>query len=745
MAVSRLRFLGAFLVGPLPLVIASALAACTPRVVGGDLAPTLVMRDVAGGTIAVQDGIPVPSFSFQPADRHDLSGAWKVQRATLDSDLSLGDRSRTEGSIVAEAGGREQPSYDDSSWSAIAVPGTFNPPPDRTQGGAWYRLRFFEGRDWRDKAVTLKFGAVNYLADVWLNGTYLGYHEGGYTPFAFDAGPAIRSGDWNVLAVRVDNPTWGTRTDIVPWGLTDWWNYGGITQPVWLEATAPLHLARVDVTPHLDGADVAVVVENRGTASAAATIAVAILPAQVNAANLDNPDPRSLLPPTLPAQIRERLGETAQPGSAFATSQLQVPALRAGESAVVTTSFLFGEADLWRPDRPALYIARADLAGADGPTDEQLETFGLRRIEVAPHEPRLLLNGAVVNFSGVAVHDDTPAAAASSPDASVSAVARGLRTQAERVVSVHASLVRTGHTPANPQLLLLADRLGFGIWEEIPLYHYTPLTFRTAMGRGIPQQMLREMALRDMNHPSVLFHGLANESTGGSERIAALQTLRDVDRSIDGTRLTGQAAYGFDPGDPTSDPLDVVGYTSYYGVFYGTDTVAETRAALVAAHGRYPTKPLMILEYGRWADPPDGIAAQEQVFNAVEGVVEPLRDTQAGGYVGAALWWTLEDYHTLRPGLDSERFGLFDASGAKRPVADLATAAWARRGPAGAPAPATAHQGIAANPPGRATQVTHGSRELVLYVLYAAAITLGGLATALLVVARPWRRRSWAS
>src|SRR5205085_4158370 len=99
-----------------------------------------------------------------------------------------------------------------------------------------------------------------------------------------------------------------------------------------------------------------------------------------------------------------------------------------------------------------------------------------------------------------------------------------------RTRAVSADLVRADHHPANPSLLMLADRLGVAIWEEIPLYHYTPETFRIAMGRGVAQQMLAEMALRDMNHPAVLFHGLANESTGGGERSAALGTLQALDR-----------------------------------------------------------------------------------------------------------------------------------------------------------------------------------------------------------------------
>src|ERR1700704_5956925 len=236
---------------------------------------------------------------------------------------------------------------------------------------------------------------------------------------------------------------------------------------------------------------------------------------------------------------------------------------------------------------------------------------------------------------------------------------------------------------------MLADRLGYAIWEEIPLYHYTPATFAIAMDRGIPQQMLREMALRDMNHPSVLFHGLANESTGEEARTQALQELRDVDRAIDGTRLPAQAAYGFNPTDATSEPLDVAGYTSYQGVFYGSDPARDTAHALASAHKTYPRKPIVILEFGRWADGADGLATQQRIFTRTAPELLSRRSTLPGGYVSAAVWWTLDDYATLRPNLEVEHFGLYASDGVARPVADSARSAFSALplGLEGQPAP----------------------------------------------------------
>jgi beta-glucuronidase len=93
----------------------------------------------------------------------------------------------------------------------------------------------------------------------------------------------------NQIVIRVDNPVWGTRNDIVPWGLADWWNYGGVVGDVWMEALPSLSVVRADVTPHLDGADVSIVIQHRGSEKIADGLEVRLWPAQVNANNRLDP------------------------------------------------------------------------------------------------------------------------------------------------------------------------------------------------------------------------------------------------------------------------------------------------------------------------------------------------------------------------------------------------------------------------------------------------------------------------
>ena len=685
------------------------------------LPPTLSFQLVDGGRVAMQSGQPVPSFGPQPRLHLDLSSGWRFQAANVDEDMSFSPRKQSLGGLVREASGREKSGFDDSAWQTATVPGSVNPPPRRLPTDGWYRVTFTPPTDWTDKAVTLKFGSVNYLADVWLNDTYLGYHEGGWTPFAFDARKVLMPGEPNVLAVRFVDPIRGTRLDIVPWGLADSWDYAGITGPVWLEASDVLHVVRADVVPHLDSADVSVVVQNSGDqALDNVTVTVEVLPAAVTDKNLLDPDPLSLVAPdSLPIAV------------------LTLDKLSIGPNGIIQRdgSFVFYKADNWSLEKPALYILGVIVSSDGDVRDNYYDSFGIRRIQVDPNAPRLLLNGSPIAFTGVAVHDEKVSPPMNgNPAGGTPPSPENELQQIKHAQAVHASMLRTNHVPGNPALLMLADRLGLAVWEEIPLNHYTPETFSLVMARGIPQQMLAEMALRDFNRPSVMFHGFANESTGTSERTSAMQTLHDLDRKIDGTRLTGQAMYGSNPTDPTSSPLDVAGYTFYYGVFYGgLQPEPGTSHALELAHQTYPKKPVMILEFGEWVPPSGGDQQQKDIFVGTYPALATRFDTFTGGFVGSAVWWSLEDYWTDVPGLSMERFGLYRPDGSTRPVAaDLATGFGAITGPS-APVIGAPSRGSGASAP--APEANH----LTLYVAYALIVPIVLLVA--IVYGLVWLRR----
>jgi beta-galactosidase/beta-glucuronidase len=147
-------------------------------------------------------------------------------------------------------------------WQTAVVPMPWQAQFDdlRQQSGtAWYRRHFTVDSTWLETAdalsAVLHFGAVDYQATVWLNGEFVGEHEGGYLPFEFDIIHQLRAED-NELLVRVIDST-DERAHYpdfpfseVPHGKQSWYGpIGGIWQSVWLESRPKSHIAHLTLDP----------------------------------------------------------------------------------------------------------------------------------------------------------------------------------------------------------------------------------------------------------------------------------------------------------------------------------------------------------------------------------------------------------------------------------------------------------------------------------------------------------------
>ena len=119
----------------------------------------------------------------------------------------------------------------------------------------WYQREFTVPSKWKNDKVLLHFGAVDWKADVWVNGVKVGQHTGGYTPFSFDITPALASGN-NTLVVKVWDSTdegYQPRGKQVnkPEGI--WYTpVTGIWQTVWLEPVPATHIENIRITPDID-------------------------------------------------------------------------------------------------------------------------------------------------------------------------------------------------------------------------------------------------------------------------------------------------------------------------------------------------------------------------------------------------------------------------------------------------------------------------------------------------------------
>ena len=599
-------------------------------------APTLEVREVEGYLVPFQNSVVYPTFGKQLSRLYiDLSGEWE---AFYDEEaggarvggvrLSLAARSSSVVELLTE---QMRNVLAKGGWRKAIIPSVNNARDSENegyQGVVWYRRIFEVPTDLlgSGKRLLLVFHGANYVADVWLNGEYLGYHEGGFTPFVFDATAALREGV-NELIVRVDNVPWDSedsRFITVPYKKCDWWNYGGIYRDVYLEVVNATYIARLDLVPckleecwSLEAR--AVIMSTRG---GRVELELRIHPA--SAAGRVEPDAPSV------ANLSETVAELSRevvlkPG--VNVIALRVDGLRVSE---------------WSPESPALYVVAARLVEGGRIVDELWDQFGFREIEV--DGSRILLNGKPVFLKGVSRHEDYPRLGrAFTPSL--------IYGDLQLVKEMGANFLRTAHYPNHPLTYVYADRLGLIVWEEIPVYWFDCEAFRIQLARGIAKQMLLETIYRDFNRPSIVVWSLANECGCRDERVALLKDLSQAARRTDPTRLLTQAI-AWDPSDDTTlkAGLDILSVNMYFGVFYGK--LEDMDAAIKELRRRYSNIPIVISEFGYWSGGGVGEARQAEYFARAWRIIEANRYKVCG-----AVWWTAFDYDSM---IVFDTFGALD-------------------------------------------------------------------------------------
>lgn len=431
--------------------------------------------------------------------------------------------------------------YDFRRSRSLDVPGDWNSQDERFffyEGTMWY-FKSFELTPRDDRRYLLYFGAVNYVANVWVNGEFLGRHEGGFTPFQFDAGAALTDGE-NVIVVKVDNRR---AADQVPALNTDWWNYGGITRSVRLIDVPRDYIADYRFALSADGA-VEGWVRIEGTADRG-SVAVSIPALSVTEA--------------LPVDE-----------DGFARFSIDV------------------EPERWSPDSPVLYDVR--IGYADDTVEDRI---GFRTVEVRGED--ILLNGEPVFLKGISLHEEAlsrPGRAWSSEDA---------RALLQRALELGCNFVRLAHYPHNENMLRAADEMGLLVWAEIPVYW--TIDFESAAVLKKARQQLDEMIARDANRASIILWSMANETPVGEARLRFIGELAAHARRLDPTRLITAALdtqtadrYRRIINDPLANTIDVIGINNYCG-WYSDKPEDCARIRWISEYG----KPIIMSEMGAGA------------------------------------------------------------------------------------------------------------------------------------------------
>jgi beta-glucuronidase len=399
-------------------------------------------------------------------------------------------------------------SFDDAP--TLNVPGDFNSQlPELTyyESSVWYRKSFSYTKT--GKRLFLHFGAVNYLADVYLNGEKTGSHEGGFTPFQFEITDKVK--DQNRIVVRVNNQR---SKDGIPATGFDWFNYGGINRDVNLVETPSSFIEDYFIQLKKGSDNIIKGWVRINGANPSQKIHIVIAEAKINYATTTN------------------------------------------DSGYAPIEFNAG-LQLWSPENPKLYTVEITCE-----TDTIQEQIGFRTIETRGTD--ILLNGKSVFLKGVNIHEEIgkeKRRAYSEGDAlQLLSAAKDLGC----------NFVRLTHYPHNEYMVRLADKMGIMLWEEIPLWQ--GIAFDNPLLQPKMNYMMQEMIQRDKNRCSIIIWSLSNETVPGAARNSSLINLAEIARSKDSTRLIASAfnRISFNKNlvnidDSLSSVLDVVGVNAYLG------------------------------------------------------------------------------------------------------------------------------------------------------------------------------------
>ena len=498
----------------------------------------------------------------------------------------------------------------DGTWTTVSVPHTWNrvgyykdAPATHintaenvvtTQGVGWYKLVFTPPTNVGGMESFLQFDAASRIATVWLNGTMLGTHRGGFSRFRLDCTAALKPGQENRLTVKVDNtkPALGSSTaDVLP--LTgDFFVYGGLYRPVSLVFAKKTHLDLMDYG-------------SAGVYARTTSIASGRAQVQVRARVRNDSEQSEAL--VLRTKLVDAQGKVAG-------QEEQTVTVEPASVEERTENVAVPHPHLWQGvEDPYLYRLVVELSNKSAQVADRVSVpFGIRQVRFDPNEG-LFLNGKHVAVHGVGYHQDREG--------------KGWAREPEDVAADEATMremgvtgIRLTHYQHGQPIHDLADRDGLVVWDEIPLVSQWTLGESlepTAALRENARQQLRELIAQDFNHPSVITWSIGNEIDFGNsipafvgnksgvvpDPLPLLRELNQLARELDPSRPTTLATccegirYAPDTVVPiTASVTDLSGANRYFGWYYGTPS--DLGPHLDALHQTRPAQPMAVTEYG---------------------------------------------------------------------------------------------------------------------------------------------------
>lgn len=539
--------------------------------------------------------------------------------------------------------------FDDTNWRSLDLPhdwsieGPFKKEYASSTGYlpggiGWYRKHFIIPNSVKGKKLFIHFDGVYKNSEVWINDHYLGKRPYGYSSFHYDLTPYLHFGHKeNIIAVKVDHSDFAD---------SRWYTGSGIYRNVTIQLVNNLY-----IKPH----GIYVTTPKVSTSRAEINIQTTIKNEYPNKKKIQ-----------IKHQIIDNVGKEIIASSAEETVQVN-------SEKNYTQSIFIEDPNLWSIDHPNLYSVETKIIMDGEVIDFETTPFGIRYFHFDANLG-FYLNGKNIKMKGVCIHHDAGCLGAAVPE---KVWARRLQLLKEAGVNA----IRMSHNPPAPELLDMCDSYGFLVQDEaFDEWAHPKNKWINGWNKGEPsldgyasdfakwaEIDLKDMVLRDRNHPSIIFWSIGNEIDYPNdpyshpvleERYIAnkpeAKDMGDIAKRLvkivkkhDQTRPVTAALASIIMSNETEFPeaLDVVGY-NYQEFSYDED------------HRKYPNRVIYGSENGRDYD----------AWLAVE----------KNGFISGQFIWTGIDYLGEARGwpIRHSTPGMLDLAGFKKPLYFFKQSQW---------------------------------------------------------------------
>lgn len=470
-------------------------------------------------------------------------------------------------------------------------------------GYVWYETTFIIPRNWKDNRIVLRFGSATHHAIVWVDGKEAVKHKGGFLPFEADITDIVCDEtleehrltvalsnvlDWTCIPCgEVIEKTGDQYPDGYKFQETyfDFYNYSGIHRPVKLYTTPKKYIEDIVVKTEVKGLNSHCDKKNTVTikdyndlyvSDILPTADMAVVKAQINASDK-----------IYTVKVID------EEGNIIAESK---PQLRENTVDRYYVEIEISHPNLWNPGAAYLYSLRVE-----GETDIYTETFGIRTVEVEANDFKI--NGKPFYFKGFGRHEDS--------DIRGKGLDEALNIRDFNLLKwIGANSFRTSHYPYSEEQMMLADREGFVVIDEVPAVGMCFWDGRSVFGGERVNEdtllhhknMLKDMYQRDKNHPCVMMWSVANEAATHEEgAVPYFKEIIGTMRDLDDTRPVTMVHTTGPEGDKISQWLDVICVNRYYAWYNDHGHMEVIGLQLEGEMNRWYNKyhkPIIMSEYG---------------------------------------------------------------------------------------------------------------------------------------------------